>query len=126
MGNSSDPQTAHRHPQDVALTRHEETMSSLVSGYSKAFRIRGDGLISVLVTLPDTTSADGDFFICLCNTETGTFGVVATATLTKTSGTAISAQLLQLANPGADWAKVWYDRDSGGAAGEITLSIRAW
>jgi len=106
-------------------------MSSAATGNSDAFQIGGKGPLRIRVTLGDATSADGDFFVLLSDRQGGTFLVRGAldaddqVTLTKTAGAALSDELV-IQKPAATWAKVRYDRDSGGAASEITAVVQSW
>jgi len=106
-------------------------MSSAATGNSAAFAIGGKGPLRIAVSLPDTTSADGDFSVLLSDREAGTFLVRGAldaddqVTLTKTAGAALSDELV-VQRPAATWAKVRYDKDSGGAASEITAAVQSW
>lgn len=111
---------------DVPLTEISQTMSSLATGNSSPFRVRGDGVLSILVTLPDANSADGEFYIQVAESAGGTFSTLSTPVLSKVAGVALSAEQILVDKPGAQWARVRYVRSSGGAAGEITLTGSAW
>lgn len=106
----------------VPYFQQSTTLSTNATGRTSAFKIRGDGVLRVHVICPDTTSADGEFSIEVCDTETGTFVQQDVPELSKVAGAALGADMV-LENPGGRWAKVLFTRTSGGAADEATLNI---
>jgi len=102
------------------------TMNSNADDESDPFPIRGDGLLRAEITLPDTTSADGEFYFETASASDGTFYQEPTPVLSKVAGTGLSHVPLVFDKPGSKWARLAYVRTSGGAASEITASITAW
>jgi len=109
--------------QGIPFNQLNETMTTAASGDSTAVKINPSGMLSCLITCPDTTSADGEFYWAIGDTETGTFETLSVPVVSKVAGAALATEPLQLDKPGTRWALVRYVRTSGGAAAEATLAV---
>lgn len=103
------------------------TMNSNADDQSDAFQIRGDGVVRAEITLPDTTSADGEFYYQTGSSGAGPWYTEPVPVLPKVAGIALTAVPLTFVNPGSTWCRLIYIRTSGGAASEISVaSIVIW
>lgn len=107
------------------------SLSTAATGNSSAVLISGTGPLRVRVSIPDTSSADGDVSLLFSDAEGGSY-VTRTAAdtgdvavLAKNAGTALDDELL-VGKPAASWLKIRYEKTSGGAAGELSASIESW
>jgi len=111
---------------NVPINHYDLTMHSNASNNSSPFPVRGDGMVSVLITLPDTNSADGDFYLQICDTPNGTYSSVEGAVVPKNVGVALASEPLQVLCPGTQWARVRFVHSAGGIASEVSLSVSIW
>jgi hypothetical protein len=93
---------------------------------SNPFRIRGDNVVGLTITCPDTSSAVGQFEFQVCDTETGTYASLPVPVVAKVAGQAISAFPMSVVNCGKSWGRIKFAHSSGGAVDEATVVVTVW